>query len=180
MVGGGDIARRIEGAAFPSLAFASTRGGTVGLAQAQGIAVVFLYPWTGRPGVANPPGWDDIPGAHGSTPEAEGFAQQHDAYVRAGLTIYGLSGQSRDWQAEFSERMRLPFALLSDEPLALARTLDLPTFETGGVVYLTRLTLVVRDGRIIHVTYPVEEPAGHAARLFEALQGLGLLSAGRR
>lgn len=33
-----------------------------------GPVLVFVYPRTGQPGVANPPGWDAIPGARGCTP----------------------------------------------------------------------------------------------------------------
>lgn len=34
----------------------------------EGPVLVFVYPRTGQPGVANPPGWDAIPGARGCTP----------------------------------------------------------------------------------------------------------------
>jgi hypothetical protein len=30
--------------------------------------LLFIYPRTGQPGVPNPKGWDDIPGARGCTP----------------------------------------------------------------------------------------------------------------
>ena len=52
--------------------------------------------------------------------------------------------------------------MVSDEGFVLARALALPTFTTGGVVYLKRLTLAIRDGRIERVYYPVHRPEAHA------------------
>ncbi|MBS0270185.1 MAG: peroxiredoxin, partial [Proteobacteria bacterium] len=60
----------IAGTRLPDVALPATRGASVNLARYQERAVLFAYPMTGTPGVANPPDWDVIPGAHGSTPEA--------------------------------------------------------------------------------------------------------------
>jgi len=46
--------------------------------------------------------------------------------------------------------------------LIFARRLDLPTFEVAGEELLKRLTLVLSDGRIEHVFYPVFPPDEHA------------------
>ena len=54
-------------------------------------------------------------------------------------------------------------------PSSRGGTLKLPTFEAGGVAYLKRLTLLVRDGRITHTFYPVERPASHAREVLEWL-----------
>ncbi len=56
------------------------------------------------------------------------------------------------------ERLRLPFPVLSDEGLALATALRLPTMAVGGLTLLKRLTLVVDDGAIAGVLYPVFPP----------------------
>ena len=50
----------------------------------------------------------------------------------------------------------------SDEHLTLARALRLPTLETSGMTLLKRLTLVIRDGVIEHVFYPVFPPDRNA------------------
>jgi peroxiredoxin len=50
-----------------------------------------------------------------------------------------------------AERLHLPFPVLSDSDLRLARALRLPTFEIAGMILIKRLTLIVRDGRIEHV-----------------------------
>jgi len=68
--------------------------------------------------------------------------------------VFGLSTQPTGYQREMAERLRLPFEIVSDESFALQRTLSLPTFVTGEVTYLKRLTLAVRDGRVERVYYP--------------------------
>jgi peroxiredoxin len=152
----------IRGLRVPDVPLPSSNGGVVSLAALQGRAVVFCYPWTGRPGLPNPPGWDDIPGAHGSTPEAQGFRDLYRGFEETPAAVFGLSGQAVEEQREFAERIRLPFALLSDAAGGFQRALSLPTFEAGGRIYLKRLTLLLRDGRIDRIFYPVHPPDAHA------------------
>jgi peroxiredoxin len=151
-----------RGRRMPDLDFPTTAGRTVNFAKISGLAIVYCYPWTGRPGLPNPPAWDDIPGAHGSTPQAEGFRDLYAGFRQVDATVYGVSGQGTEYQRELVERLGLPFELVSDESFALQRALGLPTFATGGVTYLKRLTLAVREGRIMRVYYPVSRPEAHA------------------
>ena len=76
--------------------------------------------------------------------------------------VYGLSTQPTDYQHELVERLALPFELVSDAHFACQRALALPTFATGGVTFLKRLTLALEDGRIERVYYPVPLPGAHA------------------
>jgi peroxiredoxin len=162
----------LPGSVVPDIALPATNGGTVSLATFPGRALVCCYPWTGRPGVANPPGWDIIPGAHGSTPQLEGLRDHHGALSVLGIRVFALSTQDMGWQSELAARLSLPFPLLSDHRFELARAMCLPTFETGGVSYLRRLTLVVRDGLINQVVYPVHPPDSHALEMVAQLSEL--------
>lgn len=153
---------------LPDLALPSTAGGEVNLREL-GAAVVYIYPWTGRPGIADPPGWDDIPGAHGSTPETAGFRDHYAAFQALGLDLFGLSTQDTAHQSELSVRLGVPFALLSDAEFWLQKAMRLPTFQAGGKPYLKRLTLYVRDGRIARIFYPVHPPETHAAEVLRWL-----------
>jgi peroxiredoxin len=156
-------ARHLQrGRRMPDIELPTTAGTSVSFARLPGRVVVYCYPWTGRPDQPNPPGWDDIPGAHGSTPQAEGFRDLHAGFRQVETQVFGLSTQAVDYQRELVARLGLPFALVSDASFALARALALPTFATGGVTYLKRLTLALRDGRIEQVFYPVPLPAAHA------------------
>ena len=150
-----------RGLRVPDLALPTTADREINFAKLAGMAIVYCYPWTGRPGLANPPNWDDIPGAHGSTPQAEGFRDLHTGFQQVDATVFGLSTQPTAYQREFVDRLGLPFEIVSDEHFALQRALSLPTFATGGVTYLKRLTLAIRDGRIERVYYPIAFPAAH-------------------
>ena len=165
------------GLAIPDVALPSTLGDTLNLSAQFGAAIVYFYPWTGRPGLADPPGWDDIPGAHGSTPETEGFRDLYPALQDVDVAVVGISTQPSEHQRELAGRLNIPFAILSDEAFVFQKALKLPTFQTGGVVYLRRLTLIVRDGRIQHVFYPVPAPADHALEVLNWLKQAGVLGA---
>lgn len=167
----GGAAHLVPGLPLPSIELPSSSGGTVDLSRRRALAAVFVYPWTGRAGLANPPAWDDIPGAHGSTPQAEGFRDLHGAFAARRVDVFGLSGQDGAHHRELATRLALPYPLLSDADLAFARALALPTFATGGVTYLKRLTLIVADGRIARVLYPVHPPDRSAAETLAALAG---------
>lgn len=158
----GGAAHLVPDQEVPGVPLVATDGSTVVLSEGRGVSVVFVYPWTGRPGVANPPGWDDIPGAHGSTPEAEGFRDRFADFLALGVAVFGFSSQDSDWQRELAGRLQLPFQLLSDAGFGFADALRLPCFGTGGVRYLKRVTLVLQDGRLRKVFCPVHPPPAHA------------------
>jgi peroxiredoxin len=159
-------AAHLPGTVMPSVTLPSTSGGTVDLATAgDPLAIVYVYPMTGTPGVALPEGWDQIPGARGCTPESLGFRSRYEELTGLGAQVFGLSSQTPAEQAEAAARLALPFPLLSDSGLALAELLQLPTFTADGVVRYKRLTLVLRAGRITHVFYPVFPPDQHAAEV---------------
>jgi len=151
--------RHLVGARLPSVRLLATTGGAVDLSSLRGRTIVYAYPRTGRPGVENPEGWDMIPGARGCTPQTCSF-RDHFAELKAlGVDhLFGLSTQDPDYQREAADRLHLPFAILSDEHLELARAMNLPTFEASGMTLLKRFTLVIDDGTVRHVFYPVFPP----------------------
>ena len=149
---------------MPLCPLPATDGATVDLSTLTGRIVVYAYPRTGIPGVENPVGWDLIPGARGCTPQCCSF-RDHFAELKAlGVNhLFGLSSQDTNYQREVAERLHLPFPILSDEHLSLTSALRLPTFQTSGMTLLKRLTLMIRDGKIEHVFYPVFPPDRNAS-----------------
>ncbi len=164
-------AAHLTGTAFADITLPATDGSNVSLTALSGRTVIYAYPRTGKPGQAMPTGWDDIPGARGCTPQSCGF-RDHFAELKqfGAAAVFGLSTQDNAYQREARERLQLPFELLSDEDLALSKALDLPLFEADGITLMKRLALIVRDGRIEHVFYPVFPPGRNAADVAEWLR----------
>ncbi len=157
------------GQALPDVELLSSSGGHVSPRHVRGRAIYFCYPYTGRSGVPNPRGWDDIAGAHGSTPQALGYMAQYNKFQNLGVNVFGVSLLAPDWIADFAERNMLPYELLSDEAAGFSQALQLPHFAIDGVDYLQRLSLIAVDGIITHVVFPVVDPEKDAATNLELL-----------
>jgi peroxiredoxin len=157
-------ARHLIGAALPPISLLATDKTMVALAELSGRTVVFGYPRTGEPGkIALVDDWDMIPGARGCTPQTCAFRDLFADLKAAGAEhVFGLSTQSNAYQSEMAGRLHLPFPVLSDEALELTRALNLPTMEVAGLTMIKRLALIVDDGRITHVFYPVFPPDRNA------------------
>ena len=164
-------ADHLVGMALPFIRLPGTDGSEHDLGAMGGCVVLYCYPMTGRPDVALPDGWNEIPGARGCTPQSCAF-RDHLAELReAGADhVFGVSTQSTDWQREAAERLHLPFPLLSDENLALADALLLPRMEVDGMVLLKRLAMIARDGAVEKVFYPVFPPDRNAVDVLTYLQ----------
>jgi peroxiredoxin len=157
-------ASHLVGMRIPSFALPATDGTTIDLSMLPSRVVVYAYPRTGIPAVENPAGWDLIPGARGCTPQSCAFRDHFEELKALGVNrIFGLSSQDTVYQREAAERLHLPFPILSDEHLSFARAMRLPTFETNGMTLLKRLTMVINDGKIEHVFYPVFPPDKNAS-----------------
>jgi len=145
--------------AMPEVRLRSTAGGVVDLSDFRAPrTVIYCYPMTGVPGKALPEGWDMIPGARGCTPQSCGFRDHYQDLARLEAQVFGLSTQISEYQREMAERLHLPFEVLSDCEFQLCDALRLPTFEVEGMRLVKRITLIVREGRIEHVFYPVFPP----------------------
>jgi len=152
----------LPGLRLPPVALRSTADRLVTLSELPGRTVVYAYPRTGEPDRDPPPGWNEIPGARGCTPQTCAF-RDHHAEIRAlGAEVFGLSTQATGYQREMVERLHVPFEVLSDADLELTRALRLPTFDVEGMTLIKRLTLIVSDGVIDHVMYPVFPPDRNA------------------
>jgi peroxiredoxin len=155
-------ANHLRGMSLPTSALPATNGATVDLAAIPGRFVIYIYPMTGRPGVPLPDGWDGIPGARGCTPQSCSF-RDHFAELNAlNTSVFGLSTQTTEYQKEARDRLHLPFELLSDNALTLKKLLRLPTFTVAGMELYKRLTLIIENGRIQKVFYPVFPPDQNA------------------
>jgi peroxiredoxin len=156
-------ARHLAGLKLPSVVLTATNGQEVDLSKLAGRTVVYIYPRTGVPGQPLPDGWDAIPGARGCTPQSCSFRDHFAELKQLGVAhLYGLSTQDSDYQREAVERLHLPFPILSDASLKLAQAIRLPTFTVAGMTLLKRMALVIEDGVIEKLFYPVFPPDKNA------------------
>lgn len=182
-------AAHLPGRHLPSLVLTATGGEQVPLDNVSTRRwVLYVYPLTGDPRVDVPRGWDAIPGARGCSQEACSFRDSFAALRAAGVEqVLALSSDRSDYQTDLVARLRLPYPMLSDPTLSLAKALGLPTFTTGveglgamtgsaegeereGVELYKRLTLVIDHDRIEHVFYPVFPPERHAEEVLDCLR----------
>jgi peroxiredoxin (alkyl hydroperoxide reductase subunit C) len=157
-------AAHLVGLMVPPISLVATDDTSVTLSVLPGRSVVFAYPRTGEPGkIALVDDWDMIPGARGCTPQTCAFRDLFAELRSAGARhVFGLSTQSNTYQTEMASRLHLPFPVLSDEKLQLTHALNLPTMAVAGMTLIRRLALIIDDGRIIHVFYPVFPPDRNA------------------
>ena len=167
--GGAD---HLTGMRLPDVALTATDGTTVSLARLKGRTVAYLFPRTGEPGQPDlVEDWDAIPGARGCTPQTCGFRDHFAASRERGVAqVHGVSTQPSDYQRRAAERLALPFTLLSDRHRTFALAARLPTFEAGGEILLKRMALVIDEGVVTKVFYPVFPPDRNAQDVLDWLE----------
>ncbi|MCJ1354331.1 MAG: hypothetical protein MMC33_004319 [Icmadophila ericetorum] len=148
----------------------TTSAATLDPSTISNLTIIFLYPRTGAPNEVVPDSWNAIPGARGCTPQACSFRDNLSGLKEHGVhDVCGLSTQSTGYQKEASDRLSLPYPLVSDEKLEFCRAMKIPMFEWEGKEVCKRITLAVENGKIVKVWYPVFPPDRSAAEVLEWL-----------
>jgi peroxiredoxin len=159
-------AKHLTGMRMPEITLPATDGRSIDMSKLSAPrTVLYLYPMTGVPGIPLPDGWDLIPGARGCTPQTSAFRDHFEELAQLKADVFGCSTQTTAYQSEMANRLGLPFAILSDAEFKLCDALRLPIFEVDGVRLFKRLTLIIRDGRIEQVFYPVFPSNENAAEV---------------
>lgn len=166
-------ADHLAGMRLPAIALPSSQGEEVDLAKLEDRVVVYVYPRTGTPGEPLPPGWNDIPGARGCTPQACAYRDALAEFKALDVSVVGISTQTPGEQREFAVREHIPFPLLSDADRLLGNALRLPAFVVDGMTLYKRLTLIVEALAIVKVFYPVFPPDRNAAEVLAWLRDVG-------
>lgn len=166
---GGAPMRFPVGKVLPPVALAAVSGAMIDPTALPGRTVVAVYPWTGGIGLVQPSEWDEILGAHGSTPELEGFRDAAAQFAARNVRVLAVSGQGTEHQHEMAMRLKLPFDVLSDAEGKLREAWGLPTFNAGKETFLRRVTLVLDAGTIVHAFDPVHPIPTHARQVLDWL-----------
>ncbi|EKS38796.1 peroxiredoxin [Afipia clevelandensis] len=165
-------AKHLTGMKLPPVALQATDGSSITLSSLPGRVVLFAYPRTGEPGkIGLVDDWDMIPGARGCTPQTCAFRDLFKDLKDAGAQhVFGLSTQDNAYQRAMVDRLHVPFPVLSDSDLALTRALNLPSMDVAGLTLIKRLALIIDDGMITQVFYPVFPPDRNAGDVLAWLQ----------
>lgn len=153
----------LAGMPVPALALESSQGPVSFRELGVDLAVLYVYPRTGRPDRPTPAGWDAIPGARGCTPQSCAFRDHAQDLADLGARVAGLSAQTLAEQQEFAEREHMPFPVIADPERRLGAAVRLPMFEFEGDELYKRVTLVLEAAHVAKVFYPVFPPDRNAA-----------------
>jgi peroxiredoxin Q/BCP len=138
------------GASAPDIEAFNARAQSVRLSDLRGHpVVVYFYPKDGTPGC---------------TKEACAFRDAWMRYEAAGVSIVGVSRDSRESHAEFMRKHDLPFPLASDESGTVERAYGVSSFLGMS----SRVTFLVdREGKVARV-WPDVDPGSHATEVLAA------------
>ncbi len=145
------------GDAAPNLTARDQDGRDVNLADvyAKGPTLIYFYPKAGTPGC---------------TAQACSLRDAFPDFSSDNIQVIGVSADSVEAQKKFAEEYKLPFVLLADTDLAVAKAFGVPTIPVLGVP--KRQSFIVRDGKIAWIVESAKT-RDHAAEVREALSRLG-------
>jgi peroxiredoxin Q/BCP len=145
------------GDAAPNVTARDQDGRDVNLADvyAKGATLIYFYPKAGTPGC---------------TAQACSLRDAFPDFSSDNIQVIGVSADSVEAQKKFAEEYKLPFVLLADTDLAVAKAFGVPTIPVLGVP--KRQSFIVRDGKIAWIVESAKT-RDHAAEVREALRRLG-------
>ena len=145
-----------NGDAAPSFELPSVDGGTFRLDERRGRpVVVYFYPKDHTPGC---------------TAEAKAFRDQYDAFVAAGAEVVGVSSDTIESHQRFSDKHRLPFALLSDPAGKVREAFGVE--KTLGLIPGRATFVIDGDGIVRHVFASQLAATRHVDEALGALESL--------
>jgi peroxiredoxin Q/BCP len=155
------VSPSLHGLEVPDFSLPATSGKTFQLAGLRGQPlVIYFYPKDSTPGC---------------TTEAGQFRDLHDAFVKAGGSVWGVSRDSLKSHESFKAKLGLPFELLCDADELACKLFDVIKMKNlygKQVRGIERSTFLIdRNGRVVREWRGVKVD-GHAAEVLAALQAL--------
>ena len=148
--------KHLEKSSIPSISLPNQEGNYLRLDRIDTFRMIlYFFPMTGRPDMPLPQNWNKIPGANGCTLQTCKFRDNYDDLIGLNAVPIGISTQSVNYNKEMTNRLSVPFDVLSDEKLELKNALSLPSFLVEDKIYLKRLTLIVEKKIVKKVFYPI-------------------------
>ena len=131
--------------------------------------ILYFYPMTGSPNKNLPPNWNQTPGAIGCTAETCSFRDNYEELIKLNALPIGISTQTTDDIKEMTDRLIIPYDILSDSQNTILNALKIPYFVIENKFYFKRLTLIVEKNIVKKVFYPIFPPNKHINEVLEWL-----------
>ena len=156
---------------FPSISLPNQEGNLLNLHRQETFRMIlYFFPMTGRPDKPLPKNWNNIPGAKGCTFQTCLFRDNYDEIISSNAIPIGITTQTVDYNKEMTNRLRVPYDVLSDEKLELRNKLNLPLFSINKNIFFKRITLILEENIIRKVFYPVYPSDKHIKELLKWLK----------
>jgi len=155
-IANGDV---VVGHPPPAFSFTASDGTKIDSADLRGKPVVlYFYPK------------DETPGC---TTEACAFRDEWDKLQKSGVVLVGISADTDDSHRAFAAHHNLPFHLVSDTSLAIAKKFGVETKQIDkiGTIEMRQTIVIGKDGNVLKI-YRSVDPSKHAAEI-ESDLGLG-------
>ena len=166
-----DDMNNLKNTNFPNISLPNQDGNLLNLHRTDTFRlVIYFYPMTGRPDKPLPDNWNDIPGAKGCTIQTCLFRDNYDEIISLNAVPIGISSQSVDDIKEMTDRLNVPYDVLSDEKLELSKELNIPTFSVSSKIFLKRITLIIEKKIIKKVFYPINDINKHIEEVLKWLK----------
>ncbi len=163
-------ADHLLGMTIPDIILPSTNESALNLGNIDSSYVVlYFFPMMQTSGNSLPTGWNDIPGARGCTPQNITINEHYDDLQKYDATPIGVSTQSLDELKKITSLRKISQPLVSDSTLKFQEKLNIPTFHVDDKTMYKRVTLILKESKIIKVFYPIFPPDKH---IFEILDWL--------
>ncbi len=145
-----------EGDKVPKFEIADSNGNNVKSSDFLGKKhVIYFYPKDFTPGC---------------TTEADEFSKEYKKFKKAGIEILGISKDDVDSHKKFCEKMKIPYILLSDTEIKVAKQFGVwgkKNFMGKEYMGIIRSTFLVDEKGKIFKAYPKVKAAGHAKQVLQ-------------
>jgi len=155
----------------PSIILQSSIGDSLDVSKIKcEFVVLYFFPMMAVSEERLPPGWNDIVGARGCTPQNITINEHIDDLLKYDATSVGISTQPIDELTKLSSVRKFSQPILSDNSLKFQENLNIPTFQVENKTMYKRLTLILKESKVIKVFYPVFPPDKHIFEILEWLE----------
>jgi len=159
------------GRQIPDVILPSTKDSFLDLSNIEKkYCILYFFPMMAMSEKDLPVGWNDIPGARGCTPQNISFSKHKDTLEKYDAVSIGISSQSIYDLEQLSSIQKLSQYLVSDNKLEFQKKLNVPTFNVENKTMYKRLTLILKESKVIKVFYPVFPPDKHIFEILEWLE----------